>query len=403
MLSQSDTPIAEALTRFADNGLEISFLVPTPTGMDKSIMDATQSVRRYLDNHNFHRYRDQLQGTSNKVVNKAYFVFPDKMQETQVSLYRPSTKDGDPRIWFYKLREYANPYNLIGILVYEENIYVINCSNSEIMDSAYDPQTPFGTIVANLKFGPNDVQAELIKKLREISSFGYIPTIIPGDTGIGMTLERQLGITVNTSRGPDYKGIEIKAKRVGTDKVPRTRVTLFSQVPNWTLSPIGSAWNILSQYGYRDAQNKLRLSHQIDAVKPNSIGFVLEVDSANGLLKQNYLGTENVTPIHLATWELDNLHERLSVKHQETLWVNALTRGHGRNEAFHYIEAKHTKAPIIPNFDILLEAGVVSLDYTMSARSEERKTVRDHGYLFKIHPDNISALFSQPTTINLTK
>lgn len=41
MLKMSDTPIRGFLPFFANVGLQVAFLVPTPTGYQKSIMDAT--------------------------------------------------------------------------------------------------------------------------------------------------------------------------------------------------------------------------------------------------------------------------------------------------------------------------------------------------------------------------
>ena len=41
MLKMSDTPIRGFLPFFANAGLQVAFLVPTPTGYQKSIMDAT--------------------------------------------------------------------------------------------------------------------------------------------------------------------------------------------------------------------------------------------------------------------------------------------------------------------------------------------------------------------------
>ena len=401
MLSESDMSISEALSHFGKYNLDVCLLVPTATGMDKSIMDATEAVRNYLELKNYHDYASQLQGIESKVTSEAFFVSPNGTKKTQVSLYRPNTKNGDPRIWFYDLKTYANAYNLLAILVHDGTLYIVNCSSQSVMNSIGDPSSPLGNISYSSSSDTNDVAEELLSKLRRISTLGFVKTIRSGDTGIGMTLENKLGIVANTDRGPDYKGIEIKSKRLGKSRVPKNRVTLFSQVPDWKLSPIGSAWNLLSQYGYRGKGDKLRLSHQMDTVKPNSIGLMLQLDAQKGWLKQNHRAGDGSSLSHLTTWELSKLRKRLSEKHRETFWVSALNRGKGVEESFHYIEVQHTKSPAISNFDLLLEAGLISLDYTMSARDESKKTVRDHGYLFRIHPQDIPALFPQPATYNL--
>jgi hypothetical protein len=401
MLSESDTSITEVLSVFASYELEVCLVVPTETAMNKSIIDATHSVRTYFETNDIHNYSNQPQGPEHKVTKSAYFVFDDHIEETKISLYRPNTKTGDPRIWFYGLREYASPYNLIAILYVNDTIYVINCSDKVLLtksnlkitpiESIATPATPLGKIADQSK--PRDtVSMELLDKLKEISLLGYIPTDVPGDTGIGITLQNLLGIDPDSSKKPDYKGIELKSKRLGKSE---TRFTLFSNVPNWELSPILSAWNLLMKYGYEGKGGKWRLSHQMDAIKPNSLGLILELDWENDLLKQNHFDIETAISTHMVTWDMKTLRSRLQEKHNETFWIYANKRGQGPNEEFHYILARHTRSPILSNFDKLLESGLISHDYTLSIKNESTKTVRDHGYLFKIMSDNISALIPQ--------
>lgn len=50
MLKMSDTSIRGVLPFFANAGLQVAFLVPTPTGYQKSIMDATLPLREQTSN-----------------------------------------------------------------------------------------------------------------------------------------------------------------------------------------------------------------------------------------------------------------------------------------------------------------------------------------------------------------
>ena len=45
MLAMSDTNIEQFLPVFAKTSTSVAFLVPTPTGFGKSIMDATAPIR----------------------------------------------------------------------------------------------------------------------------------------------------------------------------------------------------------------------------------------------------------------------------------------------------------------------------------------------------------------------
>lgn len=388
MLEKSDTNVADSLAVFNGYELEVGLLVPTKTGLEKSIMDATRGFRQYLAATSFHDYEAQAQGAPKKIIKKAFFVWPDRLEETKVSLYRPSTKKGDPRIWFSRLSSYASPWNLLAILVLKEIAYVINCSDKEILASIHQPKTPLGSLAAVAQPKRDGTIHELLNMVREVAARGYVPTMRAGATGVGMTLETLLGIPANSRQQPDYKGIELKAKRMRHGK--NSRVTLFSQVPNWRLSPIGSAWNLLSSFGY-ERDGKLRLNHEINAAKPNSLGFFLELSGEQDRLKQSYVdpGTSKVQ--HLTTWEMKTLRGRLVEKHPQTFWVAAKCRGRGEREEFHYVQVEHTRGPRVRNFEALIEAGVISVDYLLSQKGS--RTVRDHGYLFKIHGSDFPALF----------
>ncbi len=392
MLEKSDTNISGVLKAFNAVDVEVGLIVPTETAMRKGIMDATVSVCTYLAEKKYHNYEAQGQGQKeNGVIRTGYFVRPDTLDKTTVSMYRPTTKDGDPRIWFYGLPRYAEPYNLLAMVVDGEDFFIVNCSDAAVMASLHNPRSPLGQLVARRRPDVDPAVVELLDMIREISRKGFVPTLRAGDTGIGMTLETMLGIKANAKKAPDYKGIEIKAKRIGARA--SNRVTLFSQVPNWSLSPIGTAWNLLSTYGYT-RNGKLRLNHEIDAKAPNSLGFYLQVDATKDWLKQNHL-EPGITGLkhgkHVTTWELETLRTRLSEKHPRTFWVGARVRGGRDAEEFHYVEVQHTRQPNVRNFEALLEGGLISVDYLMSQKGP--KSVRDHGYLFKINPRDFDALF----------
>lgn len=92
MLAMSDVNIDRFLPIFANTGVPVAFLVPTPTGYEKSIMDATAPVRDLLFNSHVHDYDAQLQGPANKNIVKTYFVTGGNLIESAASLYRPITK-----------------------------------------------------------------------------------------------------------------------------------------------------------------------------------------------------------------------------------------------------------------------------------------------------------------------
>jgi hypothetical protein len=396
MLDKSDTNISQTLATFNQHNIDVALLVPTQTGMEKSIMDATATLRSFFKENQFHDYETQEKGPDAKVVKQIFYVRPNTLEPAFVSLYRPQTKSGDPRVWFSHLKKYAWPHNLLAIIIKEDKAYVVNCSDTQIMASLSTPTTPLGTLSIAAKPSSQNAATELLKMIGHVSNKGFIQTKRSGATGVGMTLETMLGISANSSKAPDYKGIEIKAKR--EKKGRSNRSTLFSKAPNWHLSPIGNAWSLLSTYGYH-RDGKLRLNQEINAKNPNSLGWGLELDTGRDWLKGTHTDSTTSTIKHLTTWEMNVLRSDLKAKHKETFWVTAKCRGKGMDEEFHYIQIEHTREPKVRNLNTLIETGVISVDFLMSQKGPQ--SVRDHGYLFKIHQRDFPALFPPSQIYNL--
>jgi len=392
MLAKSDYPVASALALLARHGLEAALLVPTPTGLEKSIMDATGALREYLGQHGYHDFEVQGQGPEHKVQRDVFFVRPAALERSTASLYRPTTKSGDPRIWLgAATRQNAAACNLLAVIVLDGTLYVLNMSDAAVRTSLDDPGSPFRRLV-DARCKPSGVAQELLGLLREVSSRGFVPTRRPGDTGVGMTLETLLGIAANSRQAPDFKGIELKAKRSrGLAKTNRS--TLFSKVPNWSLSPVGNAMRLIGKRGYVDEDGRQALYHTLRGDRPNSLGLALQVDADKDWLKQVHVDPVTGRVEHDVTWEIPVLKRDLAAKHKETFWVNAACRGRGEAEEFHYVEVQHTSGPMVGNLPALVEAGVVTVDYALHVKGTR---ARDHGYLFKIHPANLGALFPPP-------
>ena len=99
----------ESLAALTSYGVYSAMLEVTETGLKKSIMDATRSVRELLVQYDLHDYDRQTQGTDSKVLLPAIVFSGEQTRDAKASLYRPQTKQGDPRIWFYGLKGQARP------------------------------------------------------------------------------------------------------------------------------------------------------------------------------------------------------------------------------------------------------------------------------------------------------
>ena len=133
MLDKSDTPISEVMKVFASYGQEAGYIVPTVTGMDKDILDAHGSLREFLKSKGIHDFDFQGQGGEHKKLVDIFLINEDSILETKMSLYRPETKSGDPRLWIYGLPKYAAPFNLLAFLFLGEKLYLINTSNPRLL------------------------------------------------------------------------------------------------------------------------------------------------------------------------------------------------------------------------------------------------------------------------------
>lgn len=390
----SDTNIEQFLPIFAKTGVPVAFLVPTPTGFGKSIMDATAPIRELLRNSCVHDYDQQSQGQNNKEIVDTYIVRPDSLIQTDTSLYRPETKKGDPRIWIYNLKPYCQPCNLLALIVIERKIYVFNLSDRRIADSLFSKGFCYN-ILEEASHKDKLVSEELLNKLHIIHNRGFIPSITPGDPGVGDTLEHALGIERNNSKAPDYKGIELKTTRLTRNGGNRTttRSTLFTRVPDEGMS----YRQIVDAYGKvqvprGSTEARLQMYETLMCARVNAYDLILEVDVNND--KLNIMHQEERVRKYVSAWYLEKLRKALLLKHHETFWVKAQSETRGGIEFFRYDKVLHTKNPNASLLAPLFEANKITVD--LAAHYKPDGKWRDHGVLFKMMPDDLPLLLGEP-------
>ena len=91
---------AANLDAFRRAGLDHALVFITATDLKKSILDATQPMRTLLSVYGIHDYSTQGQGPESKKVINSVHLDSLGSNSIKTSLYRPKTKQGDPRIWF---------------------------------------------------------------------------------------------------------------------------------------------------------------------------------------------------------------------------------------------------------------------------------------------------------------
>lgn len=375
-----------------ENSVELCLIEPTETGLVKSIMDATGSVRNFLKSKKIHDFGLQNQGQESKVLIPSKLIDTDKNINSLASLYRPNTKNGDPRIWFKGLGNYSRANDILGIIEFEGTLYVLNITQidlEKLLNSTIN--NPLKELIEEINHISNEVADELLILLNKIASQGPVPAMLKADTAIGRTLETLLGIDINSSKKPDYKGIELKSYR---DK-KGNRKNLFAQVPDWSLSKFKSSAEILDNFGYSRGED-FKLYCTVSALVRNSQGLTLKLDSKINQLLEN---SDKANIGDFIAWNLETLHNRLLEKHNETFWIAANSIIIGNKEHFQFKKVEHTRKPIVTRFDILLEQGIITLDHLIKRNSTGK--VIEKGPIFKIKPNALELLFPPSQSYSL--
>jgi hypothetical protein len=382
----------EKIKLLTKNQVSLALIEPTETGLKKSIMDATGSVRNFLKSENIHDYELQQQGTESKVMIPAVIHSGFNTIKSRASLYRPSTKKGDPRIWFYSLTKVAEPNDIVAITYVDSQFQVFNLTKLDVnllINSSI--QNPFQELISEINTIENGVAFELLGMLRKIANAGPIPSMVDADTSVGRTLETALGIDINSSKQPDYKGIELKSFRNSTTN----RKNLFAQVPDWKLSKFKSSAEILDNFGYKREED-FKLYCTVSTITRNSQGLNLKIDND---IKQLIENSDKPEVGDFVVWSLDKLHNRLREKHKETFWVEAESTRINDREHFQYKLVEHTKKPITTQFDLLIDQGIITLDHLI--KRTKTGGAKEKGPIFKIKPEGIELLFPPSESYNL--
>jgi hypothetical protein len=409
MISTADVSVSDVLAFLGSKGLRATILVPTETGLEKSIMDATYEVREYFKSSDFHDYSTQQQGVDFKVVQKAVIHLPGDFVETNVSLYRPETKLGDPRIWIYRLKQFARSGNVLALIVVDEVLHVLNMST--------DGYRCFISPSEKLRYLLTSQQQslsfqELLSTLRGIAAEGWHTTDIQAATGVGMKIEALLGIKANSSREPDYKGIEIKSSRhLSTSE----RVTLFSKTPDWGYTKILgglSEREIVEKFGiFVPAEKKAASSVASDRdpvlmkkqyyatiqPKANPQGVFSKIGNRSGEVTYETFSRSDGKLV--SCWKMDVLQAALAKKHRETAFIEVHSERSGSAERFLLKSVVYRSRPILSNLIIALSSGDVSMDYTVSIKPNGK--LRNHGYLFKMPHNKLDILFASSQEFEL--
>lgn len=357
------------------------------TSLDKGYFDAIAPMRTFLKEEGIHDYASQGQGQINKEYREASLLTKTLIIPAKASLYRPTTKKGDPRIWFSKLHKYTNPDDIFALFHINTDLYIINVTQTDVVECYNSPSdNPVKEVLSALHHQTMEVSQELLGRFIELYNNGHwYLSEVQDDTGIGRAVETFLGIRMNSSREADYHGIELKSKRLQRSSCKNG---LFSQIPDWKNSHYSNGNEIVQRYGYMRGDEKT-LQVTVQANRPNAQSLLLDIKENEEILEMLARPTQD-TVDHIVEWQLATLHERLKTKHHETFWVSVDNQIIDGLEHFRYSYIEHTRNPNVAEFDNLIMQQFISLELLLN-----RPSGRGDTWNFKIKDRAMPLLFPE--------
>lgn len=367
-----------------ESGVAFGQLRPSRTALAKSILDSTVHFRYFLQTAGVHDFGPQPSGKENKRIVSAVLIDSTGSSSRSTASFN-KTNRGDQRVWFPGLPAVVGPGDLLVCVWHSDVLWVCNGSNesvklllaqAELLDERGD-----GEVEAD-----PSVLEDLLYRLRKISARGFIPAPVNGPTAIGRLLESELGIQMNSSKDPDFHGIEIKSARSGS-----RRATMFAQVPDWERSLYSGSGELLDAFGAEKPDGRA-LSCTISARKANPQGLFLQIDRDTDLL---HVRENELDPHEVVLWQLETLRGRIATKHAETVWVEAAVQQVKNQEYLRFQAVHHTKDPRVEAFVPLLRSGLITVDFLIREDS-------DRGYLFKVVLDKLDSMFGYSKRYSLS-
>lgn len=417
---------------------DAALICPSSTALCKSIIDANASLRLLMAKSGYHDYSKQ-EMRWNKVYRPSVVFDGERAYAYDLSLYRPHAKEGDPRFWpsiltkgradfpvsislLGKGPSFAKvcaPDDLYVAIVTDGVLVMLRLTKQSLgLFSESKTNSPLkgegaselrrlildGMLLLNRKGGASQqvserhfsyeqaqeddfVVREIIEKFQGYAG-RFVASRGSGDMGVGKTVEWMLGIQANSSKDPDFQGIEIKSARTGQAKNKLT--TLFSKTPDRKLSPM-QPYDVVMAYGRPDEETQRPQIYASVGPKHsprNTMGFYTTI-SDDGLFFELW---NKAALKALFIWPLDVLRSALLKKHRRTMWVSVDSRRVAGLEEFQVIGCKLTGSPSFESFLDFIREGNITVDLTMSQKGA-KQAVRDHGYLFRIDNSQLDGLF----------
>jgi len=214
-----------------------------------------------------------------------------------------------------------------------------------------------------------------------LTQSGFIRSQRSGNTGVGHTLESELGISENNIALSDMDIAELKAHRRGSSSL----ITLFTlDTGAWKMNQMEA----IHQYGLIDEQGRPNLYMTLAAGRGDT-SLQLSVDEVVATVSHPS-GTV------VAQWNHTALATRFEQKFPALMLVTAETEVRDGKEWFHYSKAELLQGTSGTKFQQGMQEGWIKIDLRLH---DKNGTVRNHGTGFRISEDKLPQLFETVSEI----
>jgi hypothetical protein len=242
---------------------------------------------------------------------------------------------------------------------------------------------------------------KLKKEFSRIKNLGFVECTRPNnkDGGIGNTFEDLLGVAENNNKEADFRGFEIKSKRLFNSSY----VSLFTKSPD---SPKGANSFLRETFGeIRDENHsdKKKLYASIFGHRESTVyskyKMKITVDRQNEKLE---LVVKDLKDKHLSSvsWSFETLI-KASSKMKDLFLVFAETKAENKKNHYHFTQGEIYKDFDFDKFLNEIENGGIMFDIRIGVYNSGKSygKTHDHGSGFRVKAENFKNLYDTYETI----
>lgn len=219
-------------------------------------------------------------------------------------------------------------------------------------------------------------------KFEKLKNKGFVKSKRKGPTGVGHTLEVELGLQENNIDLPDIDKYELKGHRINSNSM----ITLFTfNRKAWQMKAIEA----VRKYGSLDKDGRKGLYYTM-SLKPNSAGVFLFVDNTD-------VSIRHISGQVIAKWNLEAITKQFTKKIPALLFVSAFSEERDGIEYFHYHRAQ---LMTITSPDLIADQ-IRYENILIDLRLHDKGTegARNHGTGFRVKEDKLPLLFKNITDL----